>query len=426
VRAGEINEEMKLAASRALAELAKEPVPEEVNLAFKIQNLKFGKEYIIPKPMDPRLIERVAPAVAKAAMETGVARMPIKDWDAYVETLQKRLGITNKLHRQMRSACGRDPKRVVLADAQKYNMLKAAEIVHNEKLAIPILLGNEKVIKEMIRENELELNGVEIIDNKADEQKNRRRKFAEILYQKQQRNGVSMTAAMDMMLHRHYFGPMLVESGYADAVLLGLTRNYPDSIKSALQVIGKRDSCHSVSAMYIINSKEGPFFLSDCSVNEEPDVEGLVDIIIQTAEEVKRFKIEPRIALLSYSNFGSNKGPLTDRLQKVIEIMHRDYPDLIIDGEMQANVALNTEIAQEHFPFSKLNGTRANTLIFPNLSAANIAQKLAVEISDGEGIGPILNGMNKPAHVLRMGSSVKEIVDMIMVAVMDASKSKTK
>jgi malate dehydrogenase (oxaloacetate-decarboxylating)(NADP+) len=395
-----------------------------VNLAFKVQNLKFGKEYIIPKPMDPRLIERVAPAVAKAAMDSGVARIPITDWNAYLEELQKRLGITNKLHRQMRFACQRDPKRVVLADAQRYNMLKAAEIVYNEKLATPILLGNEEVIKEMIRENELELNGVEIIDNKSDAQKGRRREFAEILYKKQQRTGVTMVAALDMMLHRHYFGPMLVETGYADAVLLGLTRNYPDSIKSALQVIGKRDNCRTVSAMYIINTKEGPFFLSDCSVNDEPDVEGLIDIILQTADEVKRFKIEPRIALLSYSNFGSNRSPINDKLSEVVSRMHRDYPDMIIDGEMQANVALDMDIAKEHFPFSKLNGERANTLIFPNLSAANIAQKLAIQLSDSEGIGPILNGMNKPAHVLRMGSSVKEIVDMIMVAVMDAAKKK--
>jgi malate dehydrogenase (oxaloacetate-decarboxylating)(NADP+) len=424
VRAREINDEMKLAASKALAELAKEPVPEEVNLAFKVQNLKFGKEYIIPKPMDPRLIERVAPAVAKAAMDSGVARIPITDWNAYLEELQKRLGITNKLHRQMRFACQRDPKRVVLADAQRYNMLKAAEIVFNEKLATPILLGNEEVIREMIRENELELNGVEIIDNKSDAQKGRRREFAEILYKKQQRTGVTMVAALDMMLHRHYFGPMLVETGYADAVLLGLTRNYPDSIKSALQVIGKRDNCRTVSAMYIINTKEGPFFLSDCSVNDEPDVEGLIDIILQTADEVKRFKIEPRIALLSYSNFGSNRSPINDKLSEVVSRMHREHPDMIIDGEMQANVALDMDIATEHFPFSKLNGVRANTLIFPNLSAANIAQKLATQLSDGEGIGPILNGMNKPAHVLRMGSSVKEIVDMIMVAVMDAAKKK--
>ena len=423
VKAKEINDEMKLAASRALAQLTKEPVPEEVNIAFKIQNLKFGREYIIPKPTDPRLIERVAPAVAKAAMETGVARQPIKDWDAYIEELQKRLGITNKLHRQMRAACVNDPKRVVLADAQNYKVLKAAEIVWNEKLATPILLGNEEVIRDIINDFELELEGVEIIDNKADSQKNRRREFAEKLYEKQKRNGINLTAAKDMMLHRHYFGPMLVETGYADSVLLGITRNYPDSITSALHVIGKRDNISTASAMYIINTKEGPLFLSDCAVTKQPDIGQLIDIILATVEEVKRFKIEPRVALLSYSNFGSVRSELSERLREVIKIMHRDHPDLIIDGEMQANIALDTELREELFPFTKLNGMAANTLIFPNLSSANIAHKLLMELSDTEAIGPILNGMNKPVHVLRLGSSVKEIVDMVMVAVMDAAKN---
>ncbi len=422
VRASEINEEMKLAASHALAELAKEPVPEEVNIAFKIQNLKFGKEYIIPKPTDPRLIERVAPAVAKAAIKTGVARLPITDWSAYREELQKRLGISNKLKMQMRNGCIRAPKRVVLADAQRYKVLKAAEIVWNEKLATPILLGNEDVIRKIIEENELELNGVEIIDNKADNQKTRRHKFADIFFEKHQRNGVTKIAALDMMTHRHYFGPMLVETGYADSVLLGLTRNYPDSIRSALQVIGKRDSCRTVSAMYIINTKEGPYFLSDCAVNEEPDTEDLLDIVLETVDEVRRFKIEPRIAMLSYSNFGSNMSATNDRIREVVDIMHRDHPEVVIDGEMQANVALNPEMIEENFPFSTLKGKKPNTLIFPNLQAANIAQKLVVEVSSAEGIGPILNGMNKPVQVLRMGSSVKEIVDMIMVAVLDAAK----
>lgn len=424
VRASEINEEMKLAASKALAELAKEPVPEEVNIAFKIQNLKFGREYIIPKPTDPRLIERVSPAVAKAAMESGVARKPITDWNAYREELQKRLGISNKLKMQMRNACIRAPKRVVLADAQKYKVLKAAEIVWNEKLATPILLGNEKVIKKIIAENELELAGVEIIDNKSDSQKQRRHEFAEIFFKKQQRNGVTLTSALDLMTHRHYFGPMLVETGYADSVLLGLTRNYPDSIRSALQVIGKRDNCRTVSAMYIINTKQGPYFLSDCAVNEEPNKEELIDIILETVEEVRRFKIEPRIALLSYSNFGSNKSETNIRLQEIVEYMHINHPEIIIDGEMQANVAVNDEMREEFFPFSVLNGQKANTLIFPNLQAANISQKLLVELSEADGIGPILNGLKKPAQVLRMGAGVKEIADMIMVAVLDAAKQK--
>ena len=266
------------------------------------------------------------------------------------------------------------------------------------------------------------MNGVEIIDNKADNQKSRRHEFAEIFFRKQQRNGVTKIAALDMMTHRHYFGPMLVETGYADSVLLGLTRNYPDTIGSALQVIGKRDSCRTVSAMYIINTKEGPYFLSDCAVNEDPDTEDLLDIILETIDEVRRFKIEPRIAMLSYSNFGSNMSATNDKIREVVDIMHRDHPEVIIDGEMQANVALNPEMLEEIFPFSTLKGHKPNTLIFPNLQAANIAQKLVVEVSSAEGIGPILNGMNKPVQVLRMGSSVKEIVDMIMVAVLDAAK----
>jgi len=420
VMATEINEEMKLAASKALAQLAKEPIPEEVNIAFKIQNLTFGTEYIIPKPTDPRLIERVAPAVAKAAIDTGVAKSPITDWDAYIAELQKRMGLSNKLKMQMKSACKREPKRVVLADAQQYNMLKAAEIVWNEKLAVPVLLGDENVIRKLIKEHELELNGVEIIDNKCDSEKARRKTFATILFEKQQRNGMTPIAALDAMLHRNYFAPMLVETGFADAVLSGLTRNYPDSIKPFLQIIGKMESSRIVSGMYIVNTKEGPLFLADCTVNQTPCEKDLVDITLQASEEIKKFKIEPRIAMLSYSNFGSIKSDSTDCQRKAVEILHNEYPDLIVDGEMQASVALDPELALNNFPFSKLNSKKANTLIFPNLAAANISQKLLQETADLEVIGPILTGMNKSAHVLRMGSSVKEIVDMIMVAGMNA------
>ncbi len=424
VRASEINDEMKLAASKALAELAKEPVPEEVNIAFSIQNLKFGREYIIPKPTDPRLIERVAPAVAKAAMETGVAREPIADWKKYVESLRRRMGLSNKLSRQMKVTCQRSPKKVVLADAQDYKMLKAAEIIVNEKLATPILIGDEGIIRGMIKENELELDGVEIIDNKSDKEKDKRHKFAKILYEKRKRKGVTLTAAMDLVSHRNYFATMLVETGYADATLLGLTRNYPDSILPALHTIGRRENNKTVSGMYIINTKEGPFFLSDCTVNMDPTAEEMVDIILQTADEVRRFMIEPRIAVLSYSNFGSVRSVVNEKLMKVVEIMHRDYPDLVVDGEMQASMALDTDLRTELFPFTKLKDMKANTLIFPNLCSANIAHKLLMEIAKAEAIGPILNGMRKPVHVLRIGSSVKEIVDMAMVAVMDAQKKK--
>jgi malate dehydrogenase (oxaloacetate-decarboxylating)(NADP+) len=422
VRATEINEEMKLAASLALAELAKEPIPEEVNLAFKIQNLKFGREYIIPKPTDPRLITVVSPAVAKAAMDSGVAKKPIQDWALYKEELKKRLGLSNPLKRQMRSACLNSLKKVVLVDAQQYKMLKAAEIVWNEKLAVPILLGDEDVIKELIETHELELEGVEIIDNKSLGEKERRKKFAQILFEKQQRNGINLAAAADLMMHRHYFGPMLVETGFADSVLSGLTRSYPDSIMPALQIIGKRSNWQTVSAMYIINTKEGPYFLSDCAVNKEPSEKELIEIIIQTAEEVKRFGFEPKIAVLSYSNFGSVRSELSEKLRRVVNHMHTNYPNIVIDGEMQANVALDQEMMNELFPFSKLNNKQANTLIFPNLASANIAHKLLIEMAKADGIGPILNGMKKPVHVLRLGSSVKEIVDMIMVAVMDAAK----
>jgi len=420
VRATEINDEMKLAASKALAQLAKEPIPEEVNIAFKIQNLTFGYEYIIPKPTDPRLIERVAPAVAMAAMKTGVAKLPIRDWDQYLEELQRRMGISNKLIMQMKAACKREPKRVVLADAQQYEMLKAAEIVHNENLAIPVLLGDEDVIRELIKDHELELNGVEIIDNKSDAEKERRREFANILFEKQHRNGMTPISAADAMLHRNYFAPMLVETGYADAVLSGLTRNYPDSITPFLQIIGKKESTRVVSGMYIVNTKEGPLFLADCTVNRRVCEDDLVDITLLAAEEIRKFKIEPRIAMLSYSNFGSIRSNGPECQQKAVKILHEKYPDLIVDGEMQASVALDPELMHKNYPFCKLNNKKPNTLIFPNLAAANISQKLLQETGELEVIGPILTGMKKSAHVLRMGSNVKEIVNMIMVAGMNA------
>jgi len=420
VRATEINDEMKLAASRALAKLAKEPIPEEVNIAFKIQNLTFGREYIIPKPTDPRLIERVAPAVAMAAMKTGVAKLPIRDWDQYIEELTSRMGLSNKLIMQMRHACKREPKKVVLADAQQYEMLKAAEIVKNDKLAVPILVGNEKVIRKLIKDHELELNGVEIIDNNSESEKDRRKEFAKVLLEKQERNGMTPISAMDVMSHRNYFAPMLVETGYADAVLSGLTRNYPDSITPFLQIIGKKESSRIVSGMYIVNAKDGPLFLADCTVNKRVCENDLVDITLLAAEEIRKFKIEPRIAMLSYSNFGSIKSNGPDCQRKAVQILHEKYPDLIVDGEMQASVALDPELLKKNYPFSKLNNKKPNTLIFPNLAAANISQKLLQETGELEVIGPILTGMKKSAHVLRMGSSVKEIVNMIMVAVMNA------
>ena len=420
VRATAINDEMKLAASRALADLAKQPVPEEVNIAFHTTNLKFGREYIIPKPTDPRLIEHVAPAVAKAAIDTGVAREIIKDWSKYREELRKRLGLSNPIIRQLKTRSKRYPKRVVFAEAENYKMLKAAEIVINEKLAIPILLGNKKVIKGLIKANELELGDVEIIDPKSKSEKERRKQFAEIYWKKRQRKGVTMTSALDSMLHRNYFSPMLVETGYADAMISGLTRNYPDTLKPALEIIGKREGEKLVSGMYIVSTKTGPYFLADCTVNKNPTTEDMVEITLQTAYAIKQFKVEPRIAFVSYSNFGSNNGRIPEMQRKAVEILHKEHPELIVDGEMQANMALNADLRSEIFPFSKLAGNPANTLIFPYLTAGNIAYKLLQSVTNYQIIGPIINGMNKSVHVLQIGSSVNEIVDMVMIAVMDA------
>ena len=420
VRATCINEEMKLAASYALAKLAQEPVPEQVNIAYHATNLKFGKDYIIPKPIDPRLIEFVAPAVAKAAMDSGVALKPITDWDAYRDELRKRLGVSNPIVRQIKARAKRDPKRVVFAEAENYKMLKAAEIVLNEQMATPILLGNVEVIKNLIATNNLELIGVDIIDPKSDEEKTRRRGFAEILYTKRQRRGVTLTAAKDLMQHRNYYGPMLVETGYADAMISGLTRNYPDTLKPALQIIGMKPNANIVSGMYIINSKMGPIFFADCTVNKNPDVDTLVEITLQTTYAIEQFKIKPRVAFLSYSNFGSNDGEIPKKQRIAVAKLHKEYPDMIVDGEMQANVALNAEMLKENFPFSKLAGAPANALIFPYLTAANVAYKLMQEMGHYEVIGPVINGMNKSVHVLNMGSSVNDIVNMVMIAVVDA------
>ncbi len=420
VKSTAINEEMKMAAARALAALTKEPVPEEVNIAYQAHNITFGREYIIPKPTDPRLISWVASAVAKAAVDTGVAKSPIEDWEKYKEDLQKRLGLSNPLIRQLKSRSKRDPKRVVFAEAENYQMLKAAEIVVNEKLAGPVLLGDEEYIRQLIKKNELELDGVEIINPKSKKSKHYRQEFAELYWKKRQRKGATLTSAQDVMLHRNYFSPMLVEAGYADAMISGLTRNYPDTLRPALEIIGKKPDASIVSGMYIIITKQGPFFLADCTVNKNPTAEEMVEITLQTAFAVKQFKIEPRIAFVSYSNFGSNEGRIPKIQREAVEILHKEHPELIVDGEMQANVALDEKLMKETFPFSKLAGKSANTLIFPYLTAGNVAYKLLQSFTNYQVIGPVINGMNKSVHVLQLGSSVNEIVDMVMIAVLDA------
>lgn len=420
VRARMINDEMKLAASHALAQLAKEPVPEEVNIAFNVNNLRFGREYIIPKPTDPRLIERVAPAVAKAAMQTGVAQNPITNWDAYTEELRKRLKTSNPLLRQIKTRAKHNPKRVVLADADNYKMLKAAEIVLNERLAEPILLGNIRKIRNLIKEHELELPNVEIIDPRSHEENGRRKQFADILYQRRQRKGMTYSAAKSQMMHRNYFAPIMLSTGYADAMITGLTRNYPDSIKPVLQLVDKTQGSKIVSGMYIVNTKDGPVFFADCTINKNPSWEQLVDITLQSCQTVKDFRITPRVAFVSYSNFGSADGEVPQKQRKAIQYLHENHPDLIVDGEIQANTALNPELLQESFSFSKLMGGAANVLIFPNLESANIAYKLMQELGKFEVIGPILSGLSEPIQILQMGCSVSEIVNMITLAVIDA------
>jgi malate dehydrogenase (oxaloacetate-decarboxylating)(NADP+) len=432
VRARCINEEMKLAAVKAIASLTKEPVPEVVNIAYNTRNITFGKDYIIPKPLDPRLITHVAPAVAKAAIDSGVARLVITDWEAYQEELKKRLGMDNKLIRNMTNKAKQNPKKVVFAEADNYKILKAAQIVSDEGIAIPILLGDESKIKSLISEHNLELGeNVVIIDPRSPKEDERRKFFGDILFNKRKRRGYTLYEARKIMQERNYFGTMMVELGEADALISGLTRKYPDTIRPALQVIGTRKDVRRVAGMYIMITKNGPLFFADTTVNTNPTAEDLIDITLLTAEAVKQLNYSPRIAMLSYSNFGSSESEETRRVREAVAYLHEHYPELIVDGEMQANMALNSDLRFEQFPFSKLADSPANTLIFPSLASGNIAYKLVQELGAAEAIGPILIGMKKPVHILQLGSSIREIVNMVTIAVVDAqsrveSISKTK
>nr|MBC7611832.1 NADP-dependent malic enzyme [Pseudopedobacter sp.] len=417
VRSTAINEEMKIAAVRAIAALAKEPVPEAVNLAYNAKNLKYGKDYIIPKPIDFRLITTVSPAVARAAMESGVARHPITDWEAYNTELKKRLGMDDAILRAITNKAKAAPKRVVFAEADNYKILKAAQIVHDEGIAIPILLGNKKVIHHIIKENELELDGITIID--PAEEKEMSEKFAQNLYEKRQRRGFTLYEARKNMRDRNYFGASMVEFGEADALISGLTKNYASTVKPALQIIGTEPGVNRVAGMYMMLTKKGPIFFADTTINVNPNVEELVDVTLLVNKSVKQFNIKPRIAILSYSNFGSNEGEIPQKTRETVKFLHQNHPDIIVDGEMQANFALNPSLLADNFPFSKLKDGPANTLVFPNLDSGNIAYKLLQELGGAEAVGPILLGMNKPVHVLQLGSSVREIVNMITIAVVD-------
>jgi malate dehydrogenase (oxaloacetate-decarboxylating)(NADP+) len=418
VRSTAINEEMKLAAAKAIAKLAKEPVPDIVNKAYGESKLGFGRFYLIPKPLDPRLITTIAPAVAKAAMDSGVAKNPIKDWAAYELELQERIGIDQRLMSVVISRAKKDPKKVVFAEADNRKILKAAQIIRDEKIANPILLGNRAKILTLIEENSLDLQNVTIIDPLEESEK--LSQFADILYKKRQRKGMTLADASRLVTQRNYFGAMMVETGLADAFISGLTRDYPKTILPSLHTIGVKDKTKRVAGMYIMNTDKGPYFFADATVNLNPTAEELVEIIGLTADAVRFFNIEPRVAVLSYSNFGSAKGEIAEKMAKATAMAKQRFPGLIIEGEMQANVALNEEIQRDVYPFSQLINKKANTLIFPDLGSGNIAYKLLAELGNAEAIGPILLGMNKPVHILQLGSSIREIVNMVAIAVVDA------
>ncbi|MBL57937.1 MAG: NADP-dependent malic enzyme [Flavobacteriales bacterium] len=427
VNASAINEEMKIAAVKAIAALAKEPVPEEVSKAYNLKNIVFGKEYIIPKPTDQRLISIVAPAVAKAAMDSGVARKPIENWEKYKQELISRMGYDSTLMQQVTLRAKQNPQKVVFAEADNYKVLKAAQTVFDEGVCTPILLGSKENIADLIEEYQLDLEGVEIIDTRSEEAKPKRKQYGEVLYQKRNRRGVTRYEADKIMRSRNYYGSMMVETGEADALITGVTRKYKDSIRPSLQAIGVDSKIGKLAGMYLVLTKHnGPFFFADTTINQHPTAQDLADIAVLTHNAVKEFNIEPRIAMLSYSNFGSVDGRSPDRVREAVKILHQTHPDIIVDGDVQANFAVNPQLMNEQFPFSKLGDKGANTLVFPNLSSGNISYKLLQQMGDLEVIGPLLLGMNKSVHIMQLGASVREIVNMTTLAVVDAQVKQAK
>ncbi|HCL83633.1 MAG TPA: NADP-dependent malic enzyme [Chitinophagaceae bacterium] len=420
VRATQINEAMKLAAVRALATLAKTPVPDIVNMAYNEKSISFGPKYIIPKPLDPRLLSTVAPAVAKAAIESNVAQINIENWDTYAIDLNKRLGLDNQLIRVLGSKARQDPRRLVFAEADNIKILKVAQILYDEGVAYPILLGNKERIRSTAAANKIDIDEFPIVDPRSEEQDERRRKYAEIFFEKRQRRGFNKYESHKIMRDRNYFGCMMVESGEADAMISGLTKNYPDTIRPAIEIIGTEEGVKKIAGMYLMLTKKGPLFLADTTVNFNPTAEELADITLLAAKEVRHFNLVPRIAMLSYSNFGTSDSPEARLVARATEIVKQKDPELLVDGEMQASIALNNEIMRENYPFSRLVDQEVNTLIFPNLAAGNIAYNILKELGAADAIGPILLGMKKPVHVLQLGSSVRNIYNMALVAIVDA------
>jgi len=421
VGATTINEEMKIAAAHAIARLAKEYVPEIVNKAYNMESIVFGRDYIIPKPLDPRLISVVSPAVAKAAIKSGVTRKTITDWKAYERELNNRLGLDNKLIMAIRNKAMQNPKRVVFADGNNLKVLKAAQFVCKHKIARPILLGDRKEIEGLIKKNQLALPKVPAIDLNRDISKKKMEKLAKILYDKRARKGMTFGEALEKMYNRDYYGSMMVETGEADAFVSGFSRKYADIIRPAIHVVGTNKRFNHIAGMYIMLTKKGPLFLADTTVNSDPSPETIADTTFLVANEVRKFNMEPRVAVLSYSNFGAFKGKGSPiRARTAVEILHRNHPEILVDGEMQANYALNGELRMKKYPFNKLGNLDANVLIFPNLSSGNILYKVLQEIGTAKALGPILLGMNKPIHILQMECSVSEIVNMAAIAVIDA------
>src|SRR5690554_3244635 len=420
VRATTINEEMNLTAVHAIARLAKEPVLEEVIEAYGERSITFGRDQFIPKPLDHRLIYYVAPAVAKAAMDSGVARNPITDWDAYEAELKKRLGIDNKLVRTLTEKAERNPKRIVFPEADDYRILKAAQVAYEEGVAIPILLGRREKVLEMIEEYSMDLGDVLVLDPKSEQEADQLNRYAKEFFKLRQRKGYTLYEASKIMRERNYFGAMMVQCGDADAMVSGVTRKYTNVLRPALQAVGTQKDVNKIAGMYILITKRGPVFLADTTVNFDPTAEEIADMTSHIAKTIRKFKITPRIALLSYSNFGSGEGKDARKMAEAVRIIHDKYPTLTVDGEVQANFAMNNDLMQDKFPFSELANKEVNTFIFPNLSAGNIAYKMIQEMTGAEAIGPILVGMKKSVHVLQLGASIREIVNMVKVAVVDA------
>ena len=426
VRATGINEEMKLAAVRALAEMAKTPVPDIVNLAYNEKNIAFGPNYIIPKPLDPRLLSTVSPAVAKAAIESGVAQHPIEDWDEYVADLETRLGQGNQVMRVIGNKARTEPKRIVFAEADNVKILKAAQIVFDEGIGYPILLGNEEKIRAIAEQHKIDVESLPILDPRSESTKEKRDQYAEVFFAKRNRRGFNAHEAKKVMRDRNYFGCMMVECGDADAMISGLTKNYPDTIRPALQIIGTEEGVNKIAGMYLMLTKKGPLFLADTTVNFNPTAEELAEITLLVAKEVRHFNMIPRIAMLSYSNFGSSASPEAQLVAEARKIVKGKMPSLIVDGEIQANMAFNKELLKENYPFSELVGQDVNTLVFPNLASGNVTYNILKELGAADAIGPVLLGLKKPVHVLQLGSSVHSIVNMALIAVVDAQiKCKT-